>query len=518
MHRNIIKSTVVAAALCSVSMLHAAEEIIEPTGLDQIQEIIANDTRIEKKVTAENIAKAQAAAESMNAFIKEAIKERGLANDGVVSVADAREVNRYLVENYGGEWTALRADYALVNKSSTLAMAQNAVKLWGKIYDLGFEAANKNRLSNINGGKSGSFVTVGYQLGEIVKNDVASGALNNSSFQEVVGTTGTSMDQGITLILNDPGLQRKIATGDLREGAKSADALNHLILGAIRAEGLANDGTITTADTRTLNAYLVANNAAEWAELHGDDEEGEETGYHLVQNDGAYSRMFSDNFVNSVADGVYHLGFPTRFKNNLENEDGNKNKRFEKVAWWLNECLEAELASGALSSPYSEVTGTTGTILDQVIPLIYNDEGLLLKVSMSDIRAGAAAANGMNELLVEAIQATGVVADDNDMSIDDVKALNAYLVENHATQWATLHGDDEEGEETGYHRVQNDGAISMVNGRNALNNLVDGVYHLGFPTTYKNNLTNEDGNKNVSFRNVSYWFNKAFHGDFSSLR
>ena len=44
--------------------------------------------------------------------------------------------------------------------------------------------------------------------------------------------------------------------------------------------------------------------------LHGDDEDGEETGFHLVQNDGAKTRLFGDeNAIDTVADGIYHLGF-----------------------------------------------------------------------------------------------------------------------------------------------------------------------------------------------------------------
>jgi len=89
------------------------------------------------------------------------------------------------------------------------------------------------------------------------------------------------------------------------------------------------------------------------------------------------------------------------------------------------------------------------------------------------------------------------------------------LVENHAERWAELHGDDEADEETGYHRIQNDGAIGIMNGKNHINNLADGVYHLGFKTPHKHRLVNEDGNKNVSFRNVAYWLNKALQNDFA---
>ena len=516
-----LKSLVMTTLLFSNISAIASEELIEPTGLDQIHAIIANDTRITRKVSAENIKKAQDAVTEMNALIKEAIFAKGLANDGVISIADSKEINDYLLENHADRWAELRGQegYALVErKSSTTIMAKNAVRsVWGKIYNLGFETTNKDRrLTTYRGKKSSSFTSVGFNLGEVLKNDIVSGSLNNPNFQEVVGTTGTKLDMIVNVILTDKGLARKISTGDLRIGAESANRMNALIVEGIKAEGLGNDGNLTAADMRTLNRYLVENHQELWAELHGDDENDEETGYHKVQNDGAYTRMFADNVINSIADGIYHLGFETNNENRLLNEDGNKNKRFEKVAWWLDTTLKKDLLAGKFSNPqYKEVVGETGTRMDNMINYIYHDEGLLRKVSMDDIRAAAYSANEMNKLILEGIRETDI-ANDNTISTDDVKLLNQYLVENYANRWAELHGDDENDEETGYHRIQNDGAIGIMNGRNHINSLADGVYHLGFKTKYKHRLVNEDGNKNVSFKSLAYWLNKALQADLAS--
>jgi predicted transcriptional regulator len=347
-----------------------------------------------------------------------------------------------------------------------------------------------------------------------MKSDVT--GLNNPDFQEIEGTTGTKLDMIVQVILSDRGLLRKIPTSDLRAGSKNANEMNHLIIEAIKAEGLGNDGKLTTADIRTINEYLVTNHLTEWAVLHGDDEDGEETGFHRVQNDGATTRMYAANVMNSIADGIYHLGFKTDQKNRLVNEDGNKNKSFEKIAWWLDTSLKSDLSTGILSNPsYQEVVGETGTSLDKMIPYIYNNEGLLRKVSMSDIREGARTANEMNKLLVQAIRTTGVANDDY-ISVDDARTLNEYLVANNATEWATLHGDDEDNEETGYHRIQNDGATGTMHNRNTINNLADGIYHLGFESYDDKRLANEDGNKNVSFRNVSYWLNQSLKSDYAS--
>ncbi|CAA6813157.1 MAG: Hemolysin-type calcium binding protein [uncultured Sulfurovum sp.] len=498
----------------------AKYEIMEPSGIGQIQEIISNDRRINSRVNTDNITLARDATTAMNNLIKEAIVAKGLANDGVVSISDTKEINLYLVENHSDKWAELRAAYALIENrrdSHIIAMNANAIRnVWGQIYNLGFAGTNKNRhLTSANGRRASSFTTVGYHLGLVLKNDILSAQLNNPEYQEVVGTTGTGLDMFIDVMLSDTGLLRKVPTSDLRAGAQAADGMNQLIVKAILEEGLGNDGKITTADVRTINNYIVANDQVLWIELHGDDEGGEETGYHRVQNDGATTRMFADNVMNTIADGIYHLGFTTNNRDRLLNEDGNKNQRFEKVAWWLDTLLRKDLEEGRLTNAeYKEIEGTTGTTFDKIVPFIYNDEGLLLKISMEDIRAGAYSANGMNEMIVEAIKNTGA-AEDSYISIDEVRAMNEYLVTNYQAEWAELHGDDENDEETGYHRIQNDGARGIGFNRNIINNLADGVYHLGFPTDNPNRLQNEDGNNNVSFANVAYWLNKSLKGDFS---
>jgi len=505
----------------SLDQLKAEEralvEIIEPTGLAQIQEVISNDTYLNAKLSAEDIEKAQVATARMNELIFEAVTVNGLANDGVISIADTMEINLYLVEKYSDEWATLRADYKVIERRGRItALNTNALRnVWGKIYNLGFESTNNGKnTTNIDGNRGSSFTTVGYLLGSVMKSDAQGGTLNNADFQEVVGTTGTKLDMMINVILTDRGLLRKVPTSDLRAGAKAANEMNHLIVEAIKAEGLGNDKKLTTADIRTINNYLVANHAEKWAELHGNDEDGEETGYHRIQNDGATTRLQADNLMNTVADGIYHLGFETNRKDRLVNEDGNANQRFEKVAWWLDSSLKQDLKEGKFVNPeYKEVEGATGTSFDRMIPYIYSDEGLIYHVSMEDIREGARTANEMNKLIVEGIKTTGIAEDDY-ISIADVKTLNTYLVTNYASEWAELHGNDEDNEETGYHRIQNDGASGIMNNRNTINNLADGIYHLGFPTRFKNNLENEDGNKNVSFSSVSYWLNKSLKQDF----
>ena len=109
--------------------------------------------------------------------------------------------------------------------------------------------------------------------------------------------------------------------------------MNLILAEAIRAMGVANDGVIDTWDIRDINTYIRTHFAEQWATLHGDDECREETGFHLVQDDGARTQLFGDdNAVNTVADGLYHLGFGI-CGNRLLNEDGNANA---SLGTWLS--------------------------------------------------------------------------------------------------------------------------------------------------------------------------------------
>jgi Ca2+-binding RTX toxin-like protein len=59
------------------------------------------------------------------------------------------------------------------------------------------------------------------------------------------------------------------------------------------------------------------------------------SGYHYVQNNGATTDFFGRNLVDTVGDGIYHLGFEIRDGHFL-NEDGDPNASLFDVATWLN--------------------------------------------------------------------------------------------------------------------------------------------------------------------------------------
>jgi hypothetical protein len=246
-------------------------------------------------------------------------------------------VNAYLHSNHLARWTELHGDdegdfeggfHLVQNDGATTHVFgdSNAINTVADgIYHLGF-ATRGNRLLNEDGNRNATLEDVAFWLSEFLADDLVAGALAGDRVDlAVTPSTGKGLDSLVSIITTDHGLIQRISTSEIVEGARAADAMNVLIIEAIIATGVANDGIFHAADIRDVNAYLRANHSDQWVVLHGDDEEdGSETGFHLVQGDGAETHLFGDsNAVNTVADGIYHLGFGTS-GNRLLNEDGNR--------------------------------------------------------------------------------------------------------------------------------------------------------------------------------------------------
>jgi hypothetical protein len=327
--------------------------------------------------------------------------------------------------------------------------------------------------------------------GDTMPNAASSNQIKTYSLaNHVPGTTGTGLDQFVDYIYADNGLAGATDGRDITKGASVANSLNLLILEAANATGAAADGKFTVEEVVAMNQYIRANHLTEWTNLHGDDEGGVETGFHLVQNDGSTTQYRGNNLVNTVADGVFHLGFEIQ-NGQFLNEDGDANASVQQMAEWLTQFFTDH--------------STTNTGLDQITNLIMADAGLDAKISDTDIAAGADAADGLNHMITDALAATGVAAD-NDISATDVTALNAYIRADagRLAQWTALHGDDENGAETGFHLVQNDGANTKFFGQNLVNTVADGVFHLGFEIQ-NGRFLNEDGDANATLKDVADW-------------
>ncbi|HHS91794.1 MAG TPA: hypothetical protein ENK82_00460, partial [Campylobacterales bacterium] len=318
--RNFLKTLLAVPAIGMMPTLSFANTGEEVVGLEKIVTIIQNDKRLNKKVDAADIQIAIESARRMNEILIEAIIQTGVANDGTITTRDTRELNDYINKNFKDEWIELHGDdeadgedtgfhKVRGNGARTKLFGKNAInKVADNIYHLGFETHRKNRLLNEDGNKNASFAKIAEWLDALLREDLVAGRLANPDVEEVVGTTGTGLDMGIKIIYNDVGLNKKISLGDIREGARSVQGMNELLLEAISATNAAEGGSFTKQDMRNVNQYLVANHADEWAELHGDDEKDEETGFHKVQSDGAKTRILGKNAINTVCDGIHHLG------------------------------------------------------------------------------------------------------------------------------------------------------------------------------------------------------------------
>ena len=498
------------------------------TGLDRIVQIILDDGGIARNVSTTDAAAAAEAATGISQMMIDAIRSLGLADDDDLTASDVYAINDYIrsdaalyarfVALHGDDECGVETGYHLVQNDGgqTHIFGKNALDTVADgLFHIGFKIV-KGRFQNEDGAANASVEQVADWLGQLLADDIAAGALD-SGLAPVAGTTGTGLDSLVEIIMSDPGLQSRISELDIRTGAQAANAINAMIVEAIVATGVAKNGVIQRSDIYEINAYLREKLYADFVAAHGDDEGAEETGFHLVQNDGATSRLFSDNAVDTVADGLYHLGFDIRC-GNLLNEDGNANASLSTVAGWLDSLLTAEdyarLAAAATVDPY--VTGATGTGLDRLVDLITGDDGLINRISTSDIRGGAEAAQGMNEIILDAIRATGA-ANDGVISGLDVRLINQSIRGDAEVlaRFTALHGDDEDGVETGFHLVQGDGARTELFDRNAVDTVADGLYHIGFEII-SDRFVNEDGAKNTSVQTVAGWLNALLADDLGS--
>lgn len=147
-------------------------------------------------------------------------------------------------------------------------------------------------------------------------------------------------------LVADPGLQA-LPASQLANGLAAAAELNRILLLMINQTGVNNDGLITPEDMQTISdAIWRPANAQPWREFwlaHGNDSGTVETGYHLLQNDGGTLEFRGRNFVDTIADSIYHFGFQVQ-DGNYFNEDGNTNAALSDVAGWLNYFLNGRSA------------------------------------------------------------------------------------------------------------------------------------------------------------------------------
>lgn len=155
--------------------------------------------------------------------------------------------------------------------------------------------------------------------------------------------TAANLNSILDYIARDPGLLASVRARDVAGGQEGARDMNISIAAAIDALGVNRDGKITGADMEAVSD-MIRDRPALYGRFvlgHGDDENGDETGYHLVQDDGGTLRFQGRDFLDTIADAIYHAGFRYRDGRFL-NEDANANEAVDDVAGWINYFVNGE--------------------------------------------------------------------------------------------------------------------------------------------------------------------------------
>jgi len=320
--------------------------------------------------------------------------------------------------------------------------------------------------------------------------------------QDSITAKESGLNYIIEVIQEDTRLSEKVPQEDIDEAISSAQRMNEILIEAIIQTGVANDKNISTADVREINDYIFNNYNEEWITLHGEDNDGQKSGFHKIVDSGAKTRLYEKNAVNRVFNGIYHLGLNKEIENRLLDEKGEKDVTVKNVAIWLDDLLREDLENGTLiNSEIKETVAQTKTGLDQIVSIIYNDEKLKEKISIGAMRESSSSANEMNKIILEAIEETNAGIS-GEFTIDDIRNINQFIVQNYADTWSILYGIDED---SGYNRAKDKGAKTILFDRNAVNRVFGGLYNLGFETPYSKRLADENGEKSLSLQTTAQW-------------
>ena len=157
-------------------------------------------------------------------------------------------------------------------------------------------------------------------------------------------TYNANLNDASNLALQDPGLN--VSIQDRQVASDSMKTLNRIIGEAVEATDAAKDGVITRDETLAISKYIRDNNQAEWNAAHGDDgDDGSETGFHRIQNDGGTWQSNGNAFVDGTMDSIYHLGY-TNDGTNFKNEDGDDNATIDEMTGFLNQALFGDFRDG----------------------------------------------------------------------------------------------------------------------------------------------------------------------------
>jgi Ca2+-binding RTX toxin-like protein len=159
-----------------------------------------------------------------------------------------------------------------------------------------------------------------------------------------VSEMAVKLESIVVAVTADKGLAKKVSTEDMAAGIAAIRELNLLLAEVIAAQGLNDDGVISADDLARVSKAIQADSALfdRFIAAHGDDEGSNETGFHVLQNDGGASKFHGRALVDTVVDAVFHAGFDIK-NGRFVNEDGDQNERVADVAAWLNYFLNGRV-------------------------------------------------------------------------------------------------------------------------------------------------------------------------------
>lgn len=335
------------------------------TGLDRVIDLIANDYGLNMGTSGQAIRQGAAAADAMNGLIVQGIRTLGLANDGQITTSDIYSLNNYMRGNHLAKFTALHgAENGGAETGFHQVAGEGAVtRLFGEagvdtvlegIYDMAFQITD-GHFTTESSPWGARVDDVAHWLNTLLAPELAAGTLKNAKGDpQVHGTTGTGLDTIIERLADDQGLNHRISQKQINDAALAGDGMSKIMLEAIKATGVADDNKLDSMDMVDLNHWIIANRLDAWTKLHGDDEGAFESGLHYAQGDGGRDYIYGDLSVDTVADGIFHIGFKIT-GDRFENEDGNANQRISDTSDWISLLLAKDLAGGKLHSGHAAV-------------------------------------------------------------------------------------------------------------------------------------------------------------------
>ena len=499
------------------------------TGLDRLVETIESDTGVQRRVSDADLHTGAQAAGELNHLLLEGIEALGLANDGSFDRSDLRGLSDWIrgdagrnatyLDLYGRNNGGSETGFQLVQNedSNNRLFGEDAIdEVADAIYSIGFGYDGQGRSLDVNGDAYRSLNLTASWMNDLLS-DADMEALSNSSGSLVVeGTTGTGLDRVIEILQSDPGLVRNVSQTDIASASRAVDGLNHLYLEGMSALGLANDGTIDKADVIALDEWVGADQArfAEFDELHSDWLRVVNRGAEIGQVDGFHDGIHPHigHVVNHGFLGMYTIGFGSD-DGMLFEQDGTPKVSASVGGHWFNQLL-SDSEKQALDNPDGALVldPSTGTGLDQLVEIIDRDAGLARNVSGSDIAEAARAADGMNDIITDAIGTLGL-ADDGAITGRDVEQISDHIRGNDALheEFMRLYGSSNAAE-TGFQMVQDNGGVEKLFGKWAVNHVADAVYHVGFETE-QNMFVDGNGNVSYSVKRVAEWIDDLYFAD-----